>query len=51
MEMILAEHQQQYGGQSVMRYQNWSTLIGRDQLRLCSDWLDLDVADASSLMP
>ena len=30
----------------------WSTpLIGRGLLRLCSDWWDLDVADASSLRP
>ena len=26
-------------------------LIGRDPSRLCSDWLDHDVADVSSLMP
>ena len=30
---------------------DWSTLIGRGPSRLCSDWLDSDVADASSLMP
>ena len=29
----------------------WSTLIGRDPIRLCSDWLDHDVADASYPMP
>ena len=29
---------------------DWSTLIGRGLLRLCSDWLDLDVANTSSLM-
>ena len=30
----------------------WSSpLIGRGPLRLCSDWLDPDVAEASSLMP
>ena len=29
----------------------WSTLIGREPSRLCSDWLNLDVAEASSLMP
>ena len=28
---------------------HWATLIGRGPLRLCSDWLDLDVA--SSRMP
>ena len=29
----------------------WATLIGRDTIRLRSDWLDHDVADASSLLP
>ena len=28
----------------------WPTLIGREPSRLCSHWLDLDVAEASSLM-
>ena len=30
---------------------DWSTLIGREPSRLCSDWLVHGVADASSLMP
>ena len=29
----------------------WSTLIGRGLPMICSDWLALGVADASSLMP
>ena len=29
----------------------WFTLIGRGTSRLCSDWLDLDVGDASSRHP
>ena len=29
----------------------WSTLIGRGLPMICSDWMDLGVTDASSLMP
>ena len=29
----------------------WATLIGRGLPMICSDWMDLGVTDASSLMP
>ena len=39
------------GGAGQDRTPGWSTLIGRAPSRLCSDWLDHNVADTCTFMP
>ena len=47
----LQHHALVSGGGRDDRWSEWASLIGPGLYRLCSDWLDLDVADASSPMP